>query len=165
MRAGGLNGAPSRTCAQCSIPPGLNRRGMSRRLRRKDGSLRNPFAGFKSATMLSALEQAQTSPARFPNIPVLLEGESGTGKAMVARRLHALSPRASVRTSTSSLPNSTIRFRELRVVRSYEGLVHRRARPSSRGIRIGAEWHDLLRRNRQSVPLRPTEAAACNRAR
>jgi transcriptional regulator with GAF, ATPase, and Fis domain len=33
--------------------------------------------------------------ARDPSIPVFVEGESGTGKTMIARRIHELSPRAS----------------------------------------------------------------------
>lgn len=43
--------------------------------------------------MLAALDQLIRL-ARNPDVPVLLEGESGTGKTMVARHLHALSPRA-----------------------------------------------------------------------
>ena len=51
------------------------------------------FAGFRSATMLRALEQLGRL-ARDPEVPILLEGESGTGKTLIARHLHALSPRA-----------------------------------------------------------------------
>ncbi len=51
------------------------------------------FAGFRSTSMLRALEQLERL-ARDPEVPILLEGESGTGKTLIARHLHALSPRA-----------------------------------------------------------------------
>lgn len=51
------------------------------------------FAGFRSTSMLRALEQLERL-ARDPEVPILLEGESGTGKTLLARHLHALSPRA-----------------------------------------------------------------------
>jgi DNA-binding NtrC family response regulator len=92
MRAAGLRGSGPRTCVRCRIHPdaiGVEcRAGFA-----ANGSLRNPFAEIKSASMLSVLEQLKRL-ARDPDVPVLLEGESGTGKTMVARYLHALSPRA-----------------------------------------------------------------------
>jgi two-component system, NtrC family, response regulator HupR/HoxA len=49
-------------------------------------------AGFQSAGMRRALELVRTAaPVR---IAVLLQGETGTGKEVLARRLHAASPRA-----------------------------------------------------------------------
>ncbi len=93
MRAGVSNGRPSQICAQC----GVRRDAIGTECHAgftEDGSSQNPFAGFKSTSMISALDQLKRL-ARIPNVPVLLEGESGTGKTMVARHLHALSPRAS----------------------------------------------------------------------
>jgi DNA-binding NtrC family response regulator len=52
------------------------------------------FGGFRSASMLRALDQLECL-ARAPEMPVLLEGESGTGKTLIARYLHALSSRGS----------------------------------------------------------------------
>jgi DNA-binding NtrC family response regulator len=43
--------------------------------------------------MTRALEQLERL-ARNPDVPILIEGETGTGKTMIARQLHALSPRA-----------------------------------------------------------------------
>ncbi|HEY2849486.1 MAG TPA: sigma 54-interacting transcriptional regulator [Gemmatimonadaceae bacterium] len=43
--------------------------------------------------MIRALEQLERL-ARHPEVPILIEGETGTGKTMVARHLHALSPRS-----------------------------------------------------------------------
>jgi DNA-binding NtrC family response regulator len=49
---------------------------------------------FRSASILRALEEIDRFACdRF--VPLLIEGESGTGKTLVARRVHARSPRAS----------------------------------------------------------------------
>jgi DNA-binding NtrC family response regulator len=50
------------------------------------------FAG-SSAALRDALREIELL-ARFDHVPVLIEGESGTGKSYVARHLHQRSPRA-----------------------------------------------------------------------
>ena len=55
--------------------------------------------------MLAQIEQAAPSDA-----PVLILGETGTGKELVARAIHALSPRARPRSSRSPAPRSPRRW-------------------------------------------------------
>jgi DNA-binding NtrC family response regulator len=49
---------------------------------------------FRSAAFTRALEELRRF-ARDPTAPILIEGESGTGKTLIARHVHAGSPRAS----------------------------------------------------------------------
>jgi two-component system NtrC family response regulator len=49
---------------------------------------------YKSAPFVRFLAEV-TRLARSPNVPILLEGESGTGKSVIARHVHNCSPRAS----------------------------------------------------------------------
>ncbi len=93
MRAARHGGAPSQICAQCGIHRDAIGIACSAGFT-AEGSPQNPFAEVKSTSMLRALELLRRI-ARHPSAPVLLEGESGTGKTMVARYVHSLSPRSS----------------------------------------------------------------------
>ena len=53
----------------------------------------SPYIRTRSAVFQRTLTQMRAL-ARSPSAPVLLEGESGTGKTMLAQRIHELSPRA-----------------------------------------------------------------------
>ena len=56
-------------------------------------SFDNDSAAFRSAAYLRVEAQVERF-ARSGRAPVLIEGESGTGKTQLARKLHRLSPRA-----------------------------------------------------------------------
>lgn len=55
--------------------------------------INDPLLTFRSSSFLRALGQAQKF-ARHDSIPLLLEGESGTGKSILAQHLHGISPRS-----------------------------------------------------------------------
>ena len=54
--------------------------------------LAEPSLPFRSAPYLRALRELERF-ARHPYAPILIEGESGTGKTLVARHVHNVSPR------------------------------------------------------------------------
>ncbi len=56
-------------------------------------AVRAMFAAFRSAPMVRALDELGRL-ASDRDVPVLIEGESGTGKTLLARYVHALSPRS-----------------------------------------------------------------------
>src|SRR6266853_1217041 len=81
---------------------------------------------------------------------VLLDGETGTGKGMVARFLHRLSNRGA---KPESLVESALRPRARRV--------HRLAPHRKEGaVRAREWWHDLPRRDRRAAAAVAGEAAA-----
>ena len=71
------------------------------------------------------------------NVPVLINGESGTGKDIIARMIHMLSPWKSgpyVKVNCPAIPGTLL---ESRAVRIRKGSVHRRFRVEARPGRIG----------------------------
>ena len=79
---------------------------------------------------------------------VLVTGEHGTGKEVVAQTLHALSPRASmplVAVNTGALPEGTFESD----FRTCERRLHRRPHRSHWPLRAGRQRHYLSRRDRQ----------------
>jgi DNA-binding NtrC family response regulator len=56
-------------------------------------------AEFRSAAYSRAIRELERF-AAHPDVPLLIEGESGTGKTLIARRLHAISPRRTARFET-----------------------------------------------------------------
>src|SRR6266705_541897 len=59
----------------------------------------------------SGLELLQTLKQRFPNLPVIVTGKSGTGKDLVARALHRHSPRADkpfIAINTAAMPKDLL---------------------------------------------------------
>ncbi len=72
----------------------IERRNLERRvraLRRGEPDVSAILKRTKSASMQRALEMAERV-AESPDTPVLIHGESGTGKDMLARYIHALTP-------------------------------------------------------------------------
>ena len=90
---------------------------------------------------------------------VLLRGESGTGKELVARAIHAASPRAARSLRPGRLRRAARVDHRERAVRPREGRVHRRDR-RDRALPHGARRHALPRRDRRDPAQRPGEAAA-----
>ena len=84
--------------------------------------------------------------ARNDEAPVLIVGETGTGKGYVARRIHERSPRARAPYVEVNCASLSAHLPRERAVRPREGRVHRREdRPSagcSRSPRAGTVFLD-----------------------
>ena len=85
----------------------------------------------RSAAMLEVYKQVAR--AATTNVPVLITGETGTGKEQVARSLHQRSPRAVGRVRRRRLRRHRRVADGERAVRSRQGQLHRRHRARGAG--------------------------------
>ena len=94
------------------------------------------------------------------NIPVLIEGESGVGKELMARAIQGSSERRGkpfVTVNCGALPETLVEFDP---VRPREGRLHRRDRKACRQIRRGQRRHAVPRRDRRTAARGAGQAPA-----
>ncbi len=95
---------------------------------------------------------------------VLIEGESGVGKELVAHVIHARSPRSQGPAREGQLRVDSARAVRERVLRPRQRRVHGCASRSRRALPARRRRHDLPRRGRRD-PARSAEQAAARAAR
>ena len=107
------------------------------------------------AELRRAVERAAAAP-----FAVLIEGESGSGKELVARAIHRGSARRDRAVLHAELRRAARRPRRGRAVRPRARRVHRRGRRARRRVRGGARRHAVPRRDRRAVAARAGQGAA-----
>ena len=104
-------------------------------------------------------------PRRAPST-ILILGESGTGKELLARAIHAESPRAVQPFVAVSLRRAHRDAARERAVRPREGRVHRRRRRAARAVRGGATAaRSSSTRSATSARSCRSSSCACSRTR
>ena len=108
----------------------------------------------ESAALRRVLKQVET--VAPTGSTVLIRGETGTGKELIARALHELSPRREPHLRQAQLRRHPHGAAGERAVRPREGRLHRRHQPEGRPLRAGAPGDAVPRRGRRH----PAGAAA-----
>ena len=117
----------------------------------------------ESAAMRPVLEMiARVGPS---DANVLITGENGTGKSLVAQALHAVSPRAGRPMVTVNAGGMAEGVFESELFGHVQGRVHRREDRPRRPLRAGRRQHAVPRRDRQRAADAAAEAAARDRDR
>ena len=98
--------------------------------------------------------------AAASNIPVLIEGESGVGKELIARAIQGESERKAEPVHHRQLRRHPREPGREHPVRPREGLLHRRRRQAHRQVPGGRRRHAVPRRDRRAAARRAGQAAA-----
>ena len=140
-------------------------------LKRETSALKTALrTRFSASTILGTSPSIQAVRDRIERVadapaPVIILGETGTGKGLVARALHADSQRAGrafVSLNCAALPEQLLESELFGYVKgAFTGATTDRARP----LRRGRRWVLVSRRDRRDAPVVASEAAPCPRER
>ena len=108
--------------------------------------------------MQAVLRTAEKAAAS--TIPVLIEGESGVGKELIARAIHGSSDRRAQAVHRGQLRRDPREPRRIDPVRPREGRLHRRDRAAHRQVHRSDRRHAVPRRGRRTAAGGAGEAAA-----